>query len=54
MTSFNCLKDFLDVPSRSFLGPLFLIHINNLPNDVVSLVTQKCVHDHVSTHTSGI
>ena len=39
-----------DVPQRFILGPLFfLIHINNLSNDIVALaIKQRYVHVHTS------
>ena len=38
-----------DVPQRFILGPLFfLIHINNLSNDIVALAIKRSyVHNHV-------
>ena len=49
MTSFSFLKIFSDVLQGSILGPIFfLIDINNLSNDIVSLVKQKYVNAHVS------
>ena len=40
----------LDVPQKSMLGALFfLIHINNLSNDIVALaIKQRYVHVHTS------
>ena len=39
-----------DVPKRSMLGPLFfLIHINNISNDIVALaIKQRYVHVYTS------
>ena len=43
MTPFDFFKIFSDVLQESNLGLLsILIHINNLSNDIVSLVQQKC------------
>ena len=37
-----------DVPQRYILGPLFLIHINNLSNDIVVLdIKQRYADVHV-------
>ena len=37
-----------DVPQRPMLGPLFfLIHINNLSNDIIALaIKQRYIHVH--------
>ena len=43
-----------DIPQRFTLGPLFfLIHINNLSNDIVALaIKQSYVHAHVCSNIS--
>ena len=43
-----------DVPQRFILGPLFfLIHINNLSNNIVALaIKQSYVHTHVCSYIS--